>query len=148
MRIAEAESGLPCKILRLLLIIFSFVWLPVAFPPDSNAAPKAKLIFADQVLGSFKNGQDRVAVIVNLVAPPRALQPPDWNSVQSVRTLHAANQAAEDEILKTLAADEHKVRFRFDNQAGFSPEITEQSERRVHWSALVFWPSIKPDETE
>ena len=39
--------------------------------------PGARLILPDLVLGRFTNGQERVAVIVNLVPPPRALQPTD-----------------------------------------------------------------------
>jgi subtilisin family serine protease len=99
------------------------------------------LLFADRVLGGFKT-QKRVAVIVNLVPPARARQPTDWRSVQSMQTLHAANRAAEDNVLKTLTANEHKVRFRFDNQPGFSCEVTRKALDRLLNNPVV--ESIEP----
>jgi len=52
--------------------------------------PRARLILPDLVLGRFTNGQERVAVIVNLVPPPRALQPTDWKSARSLQPLTRA----------------------------------------------------------
>ncbi len=114
---------------RALLILSTWLW--VVFSPSSDAATKARLLFADQVLGSFTNGQERVAVIVNLTRPAQALQATDWNSPQSLQKLHAANLVAEDGVLNTLAADEHRVRFKFDNQAGFSCEVTEKALQKL-----------------
>ena len=84
----------------------------------------AILLFPEQVLAGFTNGQDRVAVIVNLVSPAQAMLPADWHKAGALEALHAANRGVADDVLNTLAADEHKERFRFDNQAGFSSDVT------------------------
>jgi len=92
--------------------------------PSLPVAAKARLILPELALAGFTNGQDRVRVIVNLVPPARALQPTDWNSAASLRSLHAANRGTAQAVLDSLPADEHKVRFLFDNQPGFSCEVT------------------------
>lgn len=111
-----------CAVIPLLLI--------TAFSADVDGiASNGKLIHAEQLLSDFQK-HEFVAVIVNL-KPPETNEPTDWTSTKSLQLHHAANHAAEEAMLKTLDVNEHRVRFRFENQAGFSCEVTQPALQKL-----------------
>lgn len=83
-----------------------------------------KLINPEDIATEFKQGKERVKVIVNLVEPPEITKAIDWNSLDSLQVLHTEIEAIEAPVLSSLSTNEFKLRYRFENQAGFSGEVT------------------------
>jgi subtilisin family serine protease len=88
-------------------------------------SPSQKLLHAPDVLNGFASNPT-VRVTVNLALPPGAPHRADLASPASVKALRASVRAAQQEALDSLPADHVKPRFRFDNIAAFSAEITLQ----------------------
>ncbi|MEI6083472.1 MAG: S8 family serine peptidase, partial [Verrucomicrobiota bacterium] len=100
-------------------------WTGSATSQTNVPAWHRKLTLPNLILDPLQQGQERVAVIVTLVPNARAKQRTDWNKAQSVQTLRAANRADSAAVLKDVAANDRRVRHEFDNQAGFSCELTQ-----------------------
>ncbi|HOX58668.1 MAG TPA: S8 family serine peptidase [Candidatus Paceibacterota bacterium] len=84
-----------------------------------------KLLHASDVLGGFAHSPT-VKVTVNLALPSNASLRADFSSPAAVKALRAGVKAAQQEVLDSLPADQVKPRFRFDNVAAFSAEVTPQ----------------------
>ncbi|MHC4191022.1 MAG: S8 family peptidase [Planctomycetota bacterium] len=83
-----------------------------------------KLINAEDIVAEFEQGKEKVKVIVNLAEPQRIKSTTDWNLMQSLKKLHNEVMATQAPVLSTLSTNEFKLRHRFENQPGFSGEVT------------------------
>ncbi|MCK4782784.1 MAG: S8 family serine peptidase, partial [Desulfobacteraceae bacterium] len=83
-----------------------------------------KLINSEDIMIGFEEGETRVKVIVNLVKPAEVLAATDWDSRASLNKLQAEILTRHEEVLSTLSHNEFMLRYRFENQAAFSGEIT------------------------
>ena len=88
---------------------------------DSN---EGKLVNAAEILQGFENGDEKVKVIINLTRPEEILKTTDWHSKNSLERLHGEVKKRQNRTLATLAPNEFKLRHKFENQAGFSAEVT------------------------
>jgi hypothetical protein len=92
----------------------------------SSALSLGKLIHCNDILKGFEEGQGRVKVIVNLAEPAETKARTDWHSKHSLKLLQDEIKATQVPVLSALSEDEFKLRYCFDNQAGFSGEVTPQ----------------------
>ena len=83
-----------------------------------------KLVNYSEIISGFEKGDDKVKVIVNLVEAPGIRANMRWESKDSLRALHSRIKDIQLPVLNTLGNDEFKLRHRFENQAGFSGEVT------------------------
>jgi hypothetical protein len=106
---------------------------PVASESDSDVSWEAsvngssynrKLINPQEIMEGFEEGQNRVKVIVNLAEPQKTKAITKWHSKQSLKMLHDEIRAIQAPVLSTLSINEFRLRHRFENQAGFSGEVT------------------------
>jgi subtilisin family serine protease len=88
-------------------------------------SPSEKLLHAPDLLNGFASNPT-VKVTVNFLLPPGTPHRADFASPASVKALRAAVRAAQQEVLDSLPANHVKPRFRFDNVAAFSAEVTPQ----------------------
>jgi subtilisin family serine protease len=92
---------------------------------QATLLPEQKLTDPEEILRGFEHpGQERVKVIVNLAPPSNPLLRSDWESKPKLRGWQQAVVARQEEVLAALAAGEFKLRHRFENQPGFSAEVT------------------------
>jgi subtilisin family serine protease len=137
-------SGTPDIRIAPLSVTLNLTNAATAFAPSGDAAaeemgalaaaqfaPELKLIDAVETLGGFAGGRDRVPVKINLVAPPGLLRGADWNSREKLRGWQAAVKSRQVEVISALPAADATVRYRFENQAGFSVEVTRSALERL-----------------
>lgn len=100
----------------------NYVTVPTTglIPPPSQG----KLIDYENIMKGFEEGQERVEVIINLPEPEEIKAITDWSSKESLKQLQDAIRAIQDAVLSSLSGSEFKLHYRFDNQAGFSGEVT------------------------
>ena len=89
-----------------------------------SALSPGKLIHCNDIMKGFEEGQERVKVIVNLAEPWEIRRTVNWESRASLNTLRAEVRARQEAVMTTLAANEFRLRRRFENQAAFSAEVT------------------------
>jgi hypothetical protein len=90
----------------------------------------------------FEEGQGRVKVIVNLAEPAETKARTDWHSKHSLKLLQDEIKAIQTPVLSALNEGEFKLRYRFDNQAGFSGEVTLQGLEKLKNDPRVI--SVEP----
>jgi subtilisin family serine protease len=73
----------------------------------------------------FEEGQETVKVIVNLAEPAATRARTDWHSRSSLAVLQDEIKAIQTPVLSALDKSEFGLRYRFENQAGFSGEVTQ-----------------------
>jgi subtilisin family serine protease len=83
-----------------------------------------KLLHCDDIMNGFAAGQERVKVIVNLAEPAKEKAKTDWSSRRSLVLLQDKIKAVQAPVLSVLGPQEFNLRYRFENQAGFSGEVT------------------------
>jgi subtilisin family serine protease len=91
---------------------------------QADGDAEEKLVNLEDILEVFEQGEERAKVIVNLAEPERIRSTADFNSMQSLKRLHNEIRGLQTPVLSTLNSSEFKLRHRFENQAGFSGEIT------------------------
>ena len=95
---------------------------------DCNTAktvsPENKLVKPLEIMKGFEEGNEKVKVIVNLVKPEQLLETVNWRSKSSLENLRSEIKSRQERTLATLAPSEYKLRHKFENQAGFSAEVT------------------------
>lgn len=91
---------------------------------NQQRSSEEKLINSEDIMGGFEKGLTSVKVIVNLAKPSEVLEAVNWNSPSSLNVLHAEILARQKQVLNTLSDVQFTLRNRFENQAGFSGEIT------------------------
>jgi subtilisin family serine protease len=87
-------------------------------------SPDDKLVRPLEIMKGFEDGNEKVKVIVNLVKPEQLLQTVNWRSKSSLENLRSEIKSRQERTLATLAPSEYKLRHKFENQAGFSAEVT------------------------
>ncbi len=90
---------------------------------DVDGPPEAKMIDAGEIFGGFQEAQNRVKIKVNLVSPPGFLQGREWDSKEKLLGWQRAVRSRQDEVTGLLG-NGGTIRHRFENQAGFSAEVT------------------------
>ncbi len=91
----------------------------------SGAAGQNKIINEAEIVGEFEGGSEKVKVIVNLIKPEMLVKKTlGQQSHDAMKQLHAEIKERQDKVMGALAKDEFEVRHQFENQAGFSCEVT------------------------
>jgi subtilisin family serine protease len=107
-----------------------------------SALSPGKLIHCNDIMKGFEEGQGRVKVIVNLAEPAETKAKTDWHSKHSLKLLQDEIKATQVPVLSALSEGEFKLRYRFDNQAGFSGEVTLQGLEKLKNDPRVI--SVEP----
>ncbi|GAF93152.1 unnamed protein product, partial [marine sediment metagenome] len=82
------------------------------------------LVEAQTIYDQFDAGQEKVKVIVSLLEPEELRATTDWDSPQSVDLLRAEIAGRQSTVLSSLTCEEFELRYQYENQAGFSGEVT------------------------
>ena len=82
-----------------------------------------KLINPAEIISSLESGEEKAKVIVNLTEP-MSVASTDFSSAQSLKPLQAQIQATQLSVISALNQNEFKLRRLFENQSGFSCEVT------------------------
>jgi subtilisin family serine protease len=85
---------------------------------------QAALVDAEGIYAQFDAGQEKVKVIVSLKEPMAMRVATDWTSPQSVSTLRAEIADIQSTVLSSLQPWEFELRHNYQNQTGFSGEVT------------------------
>ncbi|MGB8225646.1 MAG: S8 family serine peptidase [Sedimentisphaerales bacterium] len=89
---------------------------------------EGKFINANEIFKGFEQGSEKVRVIVNLQKPQMLLEKTvNWQSKDSLKQLHAEVKDRQDKVIGTFGSQELALRHRFENQAGFSCEVTAEA---------------------
>ena len=145
------KTAVPCSILVLLAAVCSA--MAVSEPNgscgclaksevQSSGSSAGKLIHCNEIMKGFENGENSVKVIVNLAEPVETKTKTDWHSNRSMKLLHDEIKAIQTPVLSSLSENEFKLRHCFDNQAGFSGEVTLKGLEKLKNDARVI--SIEP----
>src|SRR3989339_390318 len=107
------------------IFISIFVFLGTAQLVFADAGyENCKLANPEKIMNEFEAGWGKVKVIVNLVEPSDIRATVRWKSKASLKEFHEKVSAIQQPVMSALGANEFKLRHRFENQAGFSGEIT------------------------
>jgi len=108
-----------------LLVVFliGFQAGQVCAAPDSFLS-EDKLIDPAEIISNFETGGEKARVIVNLTEPVAIKSATDFSSAQSLKPLQAQIQTTQLSVISALNQNEFKLRHLFENQAGFSCEVT------------------------
>jgi subtilisin family serine protease len=87
---------------------------------------EAKLQAAHEVAAMFDGGAGEVEVMVNLASPAGKPVRQQWDSKPRLQQWHQAVKGRQDEVLAGLAADDFKVRRRYENLSAFSGRVTRR----------------------
>ncbi len=109
---------------------------------SQETSKNGKLLDAREITKGFEQGESRVKVIVNLVEPPQAPAVVDWKSSSSLKKLQREIHTHQRQVLDILPVADFTLRHRFQNQAGFSGEITQEGLERLLEDSRV--KSIEP----
>lgn len=109
---------------KTILLGLAILLLGLGAISRAEGAVEEKLINPEDILAGFEEGTEKVKVIVNLAEPQGIKSTTDWNSIQSLQRLHSEVRALQAPILSMLSSDEFELQHRFENQAGFSGEVT------------------------
>jgi len=107
-----------------------------------SSPSKGKLIKYNDIMKGFETGQERVKVIVNLAEPVETKARTNWHSKHSLKLLQNEIKTIQTPVLSALSEGEFKLRYRFDNQAGFSGEVTQQGLEKLKNDPRVI--SVEP----
>jgi len=126
-------------LLALLILLVSSLSVSGSIPKGDGACCKShelsangsaldgKLINSRRIMEGYEQGQDTVKVIVNLAEPKAIKAATAWTSKESLEVLHEKIRAIQTPVLSSLGKGQFKLRHRFENQAGFSGEITQDA---------------------
>ncbi len=110
--------------------------------PLSGSSYSRKLINPQDITKVFEQGIERVKVSVKLEDQRETKSFTKWHSRQSLSELHNKIRAIQAPVLSKLSADEFRLRRRFENQAGFSGEVTAEALEKLIDDPCVI--SIEP----
>jgi subtilisin family serine protease/predicted pyridoxine 5'-phosphate oxidase superfamily flavin-nucleotide-binding protein len=133
--------GLRKHIFRLLLLVVCLL-AQLAAAKDIPGLKHEKLIGSEDILPVLDRGEPLVKVIVNLAEPCEIRKTMDWHSRTSLDGLHAEVHSRQKAVLEALSANEFRLRRQFENQAGFSAEVTAEGLSRLSNNPMV--ESIEP----
>ncbi len=92
--------------------------------PDGGAG-SATLIDSTAIAAEFDAGAESVKVIVTLKQPTVLKRAVDWNDLVSVGIYRDEIAYRIDSVLAALAASEFTLKYRYQNIAGFSVDVTQ-----------------------
>jgi hypothetical protein len=95
-----------------------------------------KLIEGNTIYQKFKEGEQKVKVIVTL-AEPLIRQTTDWDNQQSVSRLRSDLSSRQASVLTSLTADEFSIKHRYQNVAAFSGEVSRSGLNKLLAHSLV-----------
>ncbi len=145
------KTAVPGSILILLAAVCSAMAVsepngscgcPAKSEVKSSGFSAGKLLNCNEIMKGFENGENSVKVIVNLAEPVKTKAKTDWHSKRSLKLLHDEIKTIQTPVLSSLSENEFKLRYCFDNQAGFSGEVTLQGLEKLKNDARVI--SIEP----
>lgn len=113
------------KRITFLLAVFLIVFFarPICANIDSLLS-EDKLINPAEIISCLESGEEKARVIVNLAEPANIKSTTDFSSIQSLKPLQAQIQELQISVISELNQNNFKLRHLFDNQAGFSCEVT------------------------
>ena len=115
---------------------------PKDYNCNNTAILENKLVDFQEIFKGFEQGQEKVKVIVNLAESPEIRSKVRWKSKASLQELHGKIKAVQLPVLSALSKKEFKLRHRFENQAGFSGEVSPEAlEKLIDNPSVV---SIEP----
>ncbi|OHB51529.1 MAG: hypothetical protein A2Y10_11690 [Planctomycetes bacterium GWF2_41_51] len=125
-------------------IIIVYIFSGVFALADEGPDVYTKLRDAATVLNQFEEGSERVGILVNLKQPESLEEKKiDWDSKSSLQILHKEVEEIEDDVIETFDVNELAVGYRFENQATFSCEVTQEVLEQLLNDPLV--ENIEPD---
>jgi subtilisin family serine protease len=107
-------------------LVTALVLLCVAPAPAApqHGLNKNKLIHAEKIIEPFEQGQQATKVTVNLAQPWDILKNTNWRSHKSLSALRKEIHGRQQQVLETLSTNELHLRHRYENQTGFSAEVS------------------------
>jgi len=139
-RLKRGRKTVGKRVLLALLIFLANVFSVLGSTPKGDCACgtshelspnsselEGKLINSRKIMEGYEQGQDSVKVIVNLAEPKAIKATTAWTSKESLEELHQKIRAVQTPVLSSLGKGQFKLRHRFENQAGFSGEITRDA---------------------
>lgn len=112
------------KTMAAILAWIAVLWLGLGAVSRAEQEYVEKLINAEDIIAEFEHGKEKVKVIVNLLEPPGIFAAIDWNSQEKLTRLQTEVKGIQAPVLSALRKNEFELRHRFDNQTGFSGEVT------------------------
>jgi len=106
-------------------------------PSGGSGGPSSVLVDAQTIYDQFDSGDATVKVMVSLAEPAQTRAATDWDSADSVAVLRAEIANRQSSVLSTLSSSEFTLRHRFENQAGFSGEVTTAGLNKLLSNSLV-----------
>lgn len=134
-----SKNSLPVKakiatVAIVVLFVFSCPKVFAIQPQDCNCskesilAPEDKLLNSEKIFNDFLQGSEKVKVIVNLKRPEMLTQKKvNWRSKYSLKQLHSEVKNRQDKVINVFTSRQLTLRSRFENQAGFSCEVTSDA---------------------
>jgi subtilisin family serine protease len=90
-----------------------------------SVSEDCKLIRAEKIYKQLEQGEEKVKVIINLKQPEMLREKKmDWRSKESKNLLHKDVKTRQNRLINKFSSKEFGLRHRFENQAGFSCEVT------------------------
>jgi subtilisin family serine protease len=109
----------------LIFLFLALFALQISAQTDCNCTGDSKLINSDQLYNQIERGAEKVKVIINLKQPQMLREKKvNWRSKESKNRLHTEVKNVQEKVLKKFGKKEFSMRYRFENQAAFSCEIS------------------------
>ncbi|MEN6386952.1 MAG: S8 family serine peptidase [Phycisphaerales bacterium] len=109
-----------------------------------NCVPESKIFGEEVILEQFAKGKEKVAVLINLRQPQIiSEQQFNWDSKESLRSLHQEIKKLQHEAIKTIDPDDIELGYQFENQPTIACELTIDALNQILENELV--ESVEPD---
>jgi RHS repeat-associated protein/uncharacterized repeat protein (TIGR01451 family) len=92
---------------------------------------------ASRIEAEFKGGKEHVRVLVNLVPTVQMAQPKDWGNAAARKTLRDAIKSHQEGMFQELDQNDYSLRYRLENQAAFSCDLTRKGLEKLRHHAQV-----------
>jgi hypothetical protein len=107
------------------------------FAGGSGGGGGTKLVDDQAIYDQFGAGQERVEVIISLLEPVEMRKETDWESSESVGALRTEIANRQSAVLSSVTSAEFTLRHLYENQTGFSGEVTAGGLDKLLNNALV-----------
>lgn len=109
---------------------------------DSNST--ATILNKAEIVQKLAGPNATAPVIVNLKQPPMLQNKwVEWDSKLSMKVLHWQVNYRQNQVIETFEPNELKVKYKFENQPGFTCDVTQNTLEELRNDPLV--ESIEPD---
>jgi chitodextrinase len=109
---------------------------------DSNSQLSGATTTIDEQVISSDFGDDGKAEVIITLYDPQSRDSLNWNSSASVSDYRSDISSLQNAVISSLSSDELTVRYRYDNIAAFSGEITQSGLSKLQNSTMV--KSVEP----